>query len=85
MLDLAKKEENFDYDAFFRAFAGFYFLYDYGNVHMPNEAGRVDTHPPYYVRFNYTVSQFEEFYRTYPSVTEGTPMYVAPENRILAW
>ncbi len=85
MLDLAKQEENFDYDAFFRAYAGFSFSYDQGNVYKPNESGRVDPHPPYYVRLNYSVSQFEEFYRTYPSVTEDTPMYIAPEDRILAW
>lgn len=85
MLDLARMEKDFDYDAFFRAFAKFYYLYDYGNVHKPNENGRVDPHPPYYVRVNYSVAQFEEFYRTYPAVTEGTPMYIAPENRILAW
>ena len=85
MMDLAKQEENFDYDAFFRAYAAFCYSYEPGNVYAPNEAGRVDSHPPYYVRLNYSAGQFEEFYNTYPSVTEGTPMYIAPENRILAW
>ena len=45
----------------------------------------MDTHPPYYVRINFTLAHFDEFYKTYPSVTEGTPMYIAPEDRILAW
>ena len=85
MLDLAKQDESFDYEAFFLSFARFFHLYDVGNDYHPDEDGRVESHPPYYVRINYTVAQFEEFYRTYPSVTEGTPMYVAPENRILAW
>ena len=51
----------------------------------PDSNGRLDPHPPSYVRINHTVAQFGEFYRTYPAVTEGTPMYIAPENRILAW
>ena len=85
MLDLAKKDENFDYDAFFRAYAGLFFNYETGRDYHPDSTGRVDPHPPSYVRINYTVAHFEEFYRTYPTVTEGTPMYIAPENRILAW
>jgi putative endopeptidase len=85
MLDLAKKEENFNYEAFFRAFAGLFFSYDQGNIYKPDGNGRVDPHPPSYVRINHTVALFEEFYRTYPAVTEGTPIYIAPENRTLAW
>lgn len=30
-------------------------------------------------------SQFEEFYRTYPSVQEGTGMYYPPESRESLW
>ena len=44
-----------------------------------------EVHPPHYFRVNFTLAHFDEFYRTYPSVTEGTPMYIAPEDRILAW
>ena len=44
-----------------------------------------DLHPAGYIRVNSVVAQFEEFYRTYPSVTEGTPMYIAPEDRVLIW
>lgn len=47
--------------------------------------GRVDPHPPYYVRINFTAAQFDEFYQAYPSVKEGTPMYIAPEDRNLIW
>ena len=42
-------------------------------------------HPLPYIRVNYVVAQFDEFYETYPSVREGTPMYVVPEDRILIW
>ena len=31
------------------------------------------------------MAHFDEFYLTYPSVTEGTPMYIAPEDRVLIW
>ena len=41
--------------------------------------------PPYHVRVNFTLAHFDEFYETYPSVKEGTPMYIAPEERILVW
>ena len=86
MLDLAKQEENFDYDAFFRAVAVFSFDYRPGiDDFKPDLYGRVNPHPPYHVRVNFTLAHFDEFYKTYPSVTEGTPMYIAPEDRILAW
>ncbi|MBQ6233422.1 MAG: hypothetical protein IJJ80_07905 [Clostridia bacterium] len=42
-------------------------------------------HPLPYIRVNFTVQHFDEFYQTYPSVTEGTPMYLAPEDRLLIW
>ena len=85
-LDLAKQEENFDYDAFFRTCARFFFEYRAGDDNSPEaDSGLVDTHPPYYVRINFCAAHFDEFYQTYPSVKEGTPMYIAPEDRILIW
>ena len=85
-LDLAKQEESFDYDAFFRAYAKFFFDYNPGDDNSPDAAtGRVDTHAPYYVRVNFCIAHFDEFYQTYPSVKEGTPMYIAPEDRVLIW
>lgn len=83
-LDLAKKEENFNYDAMFRAYAGFYKDY-FNNRETAAAYVQEDMHPSPYIRVNYVVSQFEEFYKTYPSVKEGTPMYTAPENRELIW
>ena len=82
-LDLAKKDENFDYDAMFRAFAWFFFAH----VSESTIPGDVETnpHPLPYIRINFTVQHFDEFYKTYPSVTEGTPMYLAPEDRLMIW
>lgn len=85
LLDLVRQEEDFDYDAFFRAPAGIFFSYKYGEDYHPSVDGRVDPHPPHYIRINFTLAHFDEFYETYPSVTEGTPMYLAPEERILVW
>ena len=81
LLDVAAQEEGFDYDSFFRAVAGLYFCYEKGIDYYPPD----DPHPPYYVRANFPLAHFDEFYLTYPSVTKGTPMYIAPEDRILAW
>ena len=80
LLDLAKQEENFDYDAFFRTCAKSNFAYEPGD-----DGNTMNPHPLYHVRVNFTLAHFDEFYRTYPSVTEGTPMYLAPEDRILVW
>ena len=86
MLDLAKQEEDFNYDAFFRAFAAFHFNYEHGDDGGPEEgSGSWNPHPPYHARVNFTVAHFDEFYQTYPSVKEDTPMYIAPEDRRLVW
>ena len=82
-LDMARETENFDYDAYFRAFAYFFSAYQLREQVSPEGARNI--HPYCYLRINFTVQHFDEFYRTYPSVTEGTPMYLAPEERILVW
>ena len=83
-LDLAKKTENFDYDAYFRAFGHFFSYYLASREDASAEIAH-QVHPLCYLRVNFTVQHFDEFYQTYPSVTEGTPMYLAPEDRILVW
>ena len=84
-LDLARKDADFDYDAFFRAFAAFFFCYMTDPVEaMPRDIAS-NPHPLPYIRINFTVQHFDEFYQTYPSVIEGTPMYMAPEDRLLIW
>ena len=43
-----------------------------------------DEHPLGMLRTNVTVSQFEEFQKTY-NIQPGDGMYVAEEDRILVW
>ena len=83
-MDLAKQAEHFDYDAYFRAFASAWYAVYYSRDAMLGHHS-VEVHPPHYFRINFTLPHFDEFYQTYPSVTEGTPMYIAPEDRILPW
>lgn len=84
VLDLAKKEEQFNYDAFFRAYARLYFGY-YSDREDYFATFSSEVHPSLFVRANFTVQFMEEFYETYPSVVEGTPMYLPPEERELIW
>ena len=81
ILDLAEREEEFDYDLFFGAFAKLWFCYEKGEDYIQVR----DIHAPDYVRVNFTVAHFDEFYETYPTVTEGTPMYIAPEDRVTVY
>ena len=83
-LDLAKKTENFDYDAMFRAYARFYRCI-YSDRKYMTEVFTDEVHPVPYSRINYVLAQFDKFYQTYPSVKEGTPMYIAPDQRELIW
>ncbi len=82
LLRLAAKEENFDYDLFFRSYSKLWA----SNIAANNEYyyGAYDEHPLYYLRVNAVVAQFDEFYETY-DIKEGDGMYIAPENRIKIW
>lgn len=82
MLRIAKGMENFDYDAFFRAFAGIWRRESSQNYEQMLMAQ--DTHPLAYLRGNVTLGQFQEFIDTY-GIEEGDGMYVAPEDRICVW
>ena len=84
-LDLAKKTEDFDYVEFFLTFASVFRTCSPDLEEMRRGYLGMNPHPSPYVRINYTAAQFEEFYEAFPSVTEGTPMYIAPEDRILIW
>ncbi len=83
-LDLAAEIEGFDYDIFFRALARKHY-----DLFPTREAaaGRYgyDEHPASFVRVNDLLAHFDEFYQTYPTVREGTPMYLAPEDRVTVW
>ena len=43
-----------------------------------------DPHPLEYIRVNYTLMQFDEFYETY-GIKPGDGMYMDPSERILIW
>lgn len=84
VLNMASQAEGFDYDLFFRTLARCFFRsFKTREAAMDNYAS--DYHPAYYIRVNYTFSQFEEFYRTYPAIQEGTGMYYPPESRESLW
>lgn len=83
-LDIAKQYDNFDYDKFFRAYAYTWYSIKENEEEAEN-LYREDDHPADFVRANYVVQQFDEFYTTYPSVKPGTAMYVAPDKRVSIW
>ena len=85
VLDVAKKTEDFDYAEFFLSYAGYFRTCKPDRDALAAHSRSNHMHPMSYIRINYTAAQFEEFYEAFPSVTEGTPMYIAPENRVLIW
>ncbi|MBO5550956.1 MAG: M13 family metallopeptidase [Lachnospiraceae bacterium] len=81
-LYLGSKEPDFDYDAYFRAYAGLW----RANVPFEEEQSDFlnDEHPLAFYRINVGVQQFDEFYETY-DVAEGDGMYLEPDKRISVW
>ena len=84
-LDVAKKTENFDYKEFFLTYASFFRTSSPDRETLAKHAMSANPHPLPFIRVNYVVAQFEEFYEAFPEVREGTPMYITPEDRILIW
>lgn len=82
MLLLAEEEEDFDYDAFFRAYASLW-KGIYSREYCEQSAYQ-DSHPMDYLRVNVTLMQQPEFYETY-DIKEGDGMYMAEEDRIAVW
>lgn len=82
LLEMAKTRENFDYEAFFKAYAQNWSRINTYEAEQNNL--NYDSHPLHYLRTNATVQQFEEFYTTF-DVKEGDGMYLAPEDRIAVW
>ena len=83
-LDIAKQFEDFDYDKLFRTYAyAWYSIIE--SEEDARETYEQDSHPADYVRANYVVQQFDEFYSTYPAVKPGTSMYVSPDKRTSVW
>jgi len=63
-MDIARNTENFDYDAYFRAFA-YFFSESIPSANLSPESAH-NIHPYCYLRINFAVQHFEEFYKTYP-------------------
>ncbi len=81
-LMIAKDYDNFDYDTFFRAYARFWRFI----VTKESQTNQIkdDPHPLEFIRVNYTLIQFDEFYETY-GIKPGDGMYMDPAERILIW
>ena len=81
MLRIAAEKPDFDYDAFFRAYANRYACKEtLETVMMRLE----DVHPLRYLRINTNLQQYDEFLDFY-GITEGDNMYLAPEDRVAIW
>ena len=79
--DSCFSKEDFDYDAFFRAYANLWLTRD----SLQKVYQRInDNHPMPYLRTNATLQQFDEFLDFY-GITEGDGMYLAPESRVSIW
>lgn len=80
-LALAKKQADFNYDEFFRAYAGLWrkqIIEEYELLQMS------DVHPLNFYRINIGLQQFDEFIETY-GIEPGDGMYLAPERRVNVW
>ena len=80
-LTVASGISGFDYDLFFRSYAVLWRTHD---TYMAELVAANDEHPLAVLRTNVTLSQFDEFQKTY-DIQPGDGMYVAPEDRILVW
>ena len=81
VLRIARGRENFDYDAFFRAYANLWLTKDTLDM---IDVRLSDTHPLLYLRINTTLQQYDEFLDLY-GIKEGDGMYLAPEDRVAIW
>ena len=82
VLMLAAKTPGFDYDKFFRAYAGNWAVRSTENIERDMMMG--DSHPLNYLRVNIVVQQYDEFLDTY-GVKPGDGMYLEPDRRITVW
>ena len=82
MLSIAATKPDFDYDTFFRAYAGKWMSEStLDEVQFRNE---LSPYPPENIRANMVLQQFGEFHDFY-GITEGDSMYLAPEDRVQVW
>ncbi len=83
-LDIAKQYPDFDYDKFFKIYALMWYAV-MADKEAAEELYYQDSHAASYVRANFTLQMFDEFYSTYPEVTEGSGMYRSPDERLSVW
>ena len=81
-LYLAKKRPDFDYDAFFRAYATLWAEQQTEKDELAQM--EADEHPLHFHRINITLQQFDEFLETY-AIGPGDGMYLEPERRVSVW
>ena len=81
-LMIAKEYAGFDYDLFFRSYAGFwkFVMTKQEQMDLVNK----NPHPLEFIRINYTLAQFDEFTETY-GIKPGDGMYMDPSERIIIW
>ena len=79
---LAKDYDDFDYDTFFREYAVHWQRLESKRDVM--DRIKTDPHPLAYLRINYVLMQYEEFYEEY-DIGPSDGMYIAPEYRIKIW
>lgn len=81
-LALAGEDPDFDYQAFFRAFAGVWKCKNTYTAEL-SVLGQ-DEHPLGFLRTNVTVQQFDEFAEAF-GIRKGDGMYLDPAKRITVW
>ncbi len=80
-LGLAAKVADFDYDAFFRAYA---VMWRSHRTYIKESMYNSDSHPTGMLRTNVTLMQFDEFEKTY-DIGPGDGMYLPADERIMVW
>lgn len=82
MLLIAQEKADFDYDAFFRAYAKAWKCVS--SREYAEYTVYQDPHPMEYLRVNVILMQVPAFYETY-GIQEGDDMYMPEEERISVW
>ena len=82
VLYLAEEKPDFDYDAFFRAYASLWAEQTTEEAELRRMDA--DEHPLAFYRINITLQQFDEFIDTY-DIQPGDGMYLAPGRRVSVW
>ncbi len=82
LLSIARQQENFDYDTFFKQVAIIQKQARYEEAEKAYVA--TDEHPVEAYRANIPLQNYDEFLDFY-EIKEGDGMYLAPEDRIKVW